>query len=103
MRVGNRIIAAAKAHAVEVEAAPIMYVGRALRGTTEQAIGWLISAMVRCCDPLAIALRPRRRREDESCDKVNHRKPADGCSYGARGESLQRGYCSISDENLSKT
>ena len=34
--------AAAKAHAVEVEAAPIMYVARLLGGTTEQAIRWLI-------------------------------------------------------------
>jgi len=48
--------AAAKAHAVEVEAAPIMYVARLLGGTTEQAIRWLILAMVLCCDPLAIAL-----------------------------------------------
>jgi len=48
--------AAAKAHAVEVEAAPIMYVAQLLGGTTEQAIRWLILAMVLCCDPLAIAL-----------------------------------------------
>jgi hypothetical protein len=48
--------AAAKAHAVEVEAAPIMYVAQLLGGTTEQAIRWLILAIVLCCDPLAIAL-----------------------------------------------
>jgi hypothetical protein len=48
--------AAAKAHAVEAEAAPIMYVAQLLGGTTEQAIRWLILAMVLCCDPLAIAL-----------------------------------------------
>jgi hypothetical protein len=48
--------AAAKAHAVEVEAAPIMYVAQLLGGTTEQAIRWLILAMVLCCDPLAISL-----------------------------------------------
>jgi hypothetical protein len=48
--------AAAKARAVEVEAAPIMYVAQLLGGTTEQAIRWLILAMVLCCDPLAIAL-----------------------------------------------
>jgi hypothetical protein len=46
--------AAAKAHAVE--AAPIMYVAQLLGGTTEQAIRWLILAIVLCCDPLAIAL-----------------------------------------------
>jgi hypothetical protein len=48
--------AAAKAHQVEVEAAPIRYVAQLLGGTTEQAIRWLILAMVLCCDPLAIAL-----------------------------------------------
>jgi hypothetical protein len=48
--------AAAKAHQVEVEATPIMYVAQLLGGTTEQAIRSLILAMVRCCDPLAIAL-----------------------------------------------
>jgi hypothetical protein len=48
--------AVAKAHAVEVEAAPIMYVAQLLGGTTEQAIRWLILAIVLCCDPLAIAL-----------------------------------------------
>jgi hypothetical protein len=48
--------AAAKAHQVKVEAAPIMYVAQLLGGTTEQAIRWLILAMVPCCDPLAIAL-----------------------------------------------
>jgi hypothetical protein len=39
-------------HAVEVEAAPIMYVPQLLGGTTEQAIRWLILAMVLCCDQL---------------------------------------------------
>jgi hypothetical protein len=48
--------AAVRAHQVEVEAAPIMYVAQLLGGTTEQAIRWLILAMVLCCDPLAIAL-----------------------------------------------
>ncbi len=48
--------AVARAHAVEVEAAPIMYVAQLLGGTTEQAIRWLILAMVLCCNPLAIAL-----------------------------------------------
>jgi hypothetical protein len=48
--------AAAKAHQVEVEAEPIMYVAQLLGGTTEQAIRWLMTAMVPCCDPLAIAL-----------------------------------------------
>jgi hypothetical protein len=48
--------AMAKAHQVEVEAAPIMYEAQLLGGTTEQAIRWLILAMVLCCDPLAIAL-----------------------------------------------
>jgi hypothetical protein len=52
----ERAAAAAKAHAVEIEAAPIMYVAQLLGGTTEQAIRWLILAMVMCCDPLAIAL-----------------------------------------------
>jgi hypothetical protein len=47
--------ALAKAHAVEVGAAPIIYVAQILGGTTE-AIRWLILAMVLCCDPLAIAL-----------------------------------------------
>jgi hypothetical protein len=47
---------AAKAHVVEVEAVPIMYVAQLLGGTTEQAIRWLILAMVLTCDPLAIAL-----------------------------------------------
>ncbi len=42
----DRAAAAAKAHAVEVEAAPIMYVAQLLGGTTEQAIRWLILAMV---------------------------------------------------------
>jgi hypothetical protein len=48
--------AAAKAHQVEVEAAPIVYVAQLLGSTTEQALRWLILAMVLCCDPLAIAL-----------------------------------------------
>jgi hypothetical protein len=52
----ERAAAAANAHAVEVEAPPIMYVAQFLGGTTEQAIRWLILAMVLCCDPLAIAL-----------------------------------------------
>jgi ABC-type transporter Mla subunit MlaD len=47
---------AARAHAVEVEAAPIMHMAQLLGGSTEQAIRWLILAMVLCCDPLAIAL-----------------------------------------------
>jgi hypothetical protein len=54
----DQAAAAAKAHAVEVEAAPIMYVAQLLGGTTELAIRWLILAMVLCCDPLAIALTP---------------------------------------------
>jgi hypothetical protein len=33
-----------------------MYVAQLLGGTTQQAIRWLILAMVLCCDPLAIAL-----------------------------------------------
>jgi hypothetical protein len=33
-----------------------MYVAQLLGGTTEQAIRWLILAIVLCCDPLAIAL-----------------------------------------------
>jgi hypothetical protein len=45
-----------QAHQVAVEAAPIMYVAQLLGGTTEQAIRWLILAIVLCCDPLAIAL-----------------------------------------------
>jgi hypothetical protein len=45
--------AAAKAHQVEVEAAPMMYVARRHDGTGHPA---LILAMVLCCDPLAIAL-----------------------------------------------
>jgi hypothetical protein len=48
--------AAAKAHQVEVDAAPIVYVAQLLGSTTEQAMRWLILAMVLCCDPLAIAL-----------------------------------------------
>ncbi len=55
-RGASQATAAAKAHAVEVEAAPIMYVAQLLGSTTEQAIRWLILAMVLCCDPLAIAL-----------------------------------------------
>jgi hypothetical protein len=47
---------AARAHQVAVEAAPIMYVAQLLGRTTEQAIRWLILAIVLCCDPLAIAL-----------------------------------------------
>jgi hypothetical protein len=38
--------AAAKAHAVEVEAVPIMYVAQLLGGTREQAIRWLVLATV---------------------------------------------------------
>jgi hypothetical protein len=48
--------AVAKAHPVEVEAAPIIYVAQLLGGTTEQPIRWLILVIVLCCDPLAIAL-----------------------------------------------
>jgi hypothetical protein len=48
--------AAAKARAVEVEAAPIVYVAALFGGTTEQAIRLLILLMVLTCDPLAIAL-----------------------------------------------
>jgi hypothetical protein len=48
--------AAATAHAVEIEAVPHMYMGQLLGLATEQAIRWLILAMVLCCDPLAIAL-----------------------------------------------
>jgi hypothetical protein len=48
--------AATAAKARQVEAAPIMYVAQLVGGTTEQAIRWLILAMVLCCDPLAIAL-----------------------------------------------
>jgi hypothetical protein len=47
---------AAKARAVAVEAAPIMYVAALFGGTTGQAIRLLILLMVLCCDPLAIAL-----------------------------------------------
>jgi hypothetical protein len=55
-RVGLKTEQAAAAAAVEVDAASIMYVAQLLGGTTEQAIRWLILAMVLCCDPLAIAL-----------------------------------------------
>jgi hypothetical protein len=48
--------AAPKARAVEVEAAPIVYVAALFGGTTEQAIRLLILLMVLTCDPLAIAL-----------------------------------------------
>jgi hypothetical protein len=34
----------------------IRFVAELLVGTTEQAIRWLILAMVPCCDPLAVAL-----------------------------------------------
>jgi hypothetical protein len=33
-----------------------MYGAQFLEATTEQAIRWLILALVLCCDPLAIAL-----------------------------------------------
>jgi len=46
----------AKVHALEIEAAPIMYVAALFGGTTEQAIRMLILLMVLTCDPLAIAL-----------------------------------------------
>jgi hypothetical protein len=48
--------AAAKAHAVEVEAAPIRFVAELFEASTEAAIRWLILLLVGCCDPLAIAL-----------------------------------------------
>jgi len=47
---------AAKAHAVEVEAAPIIYVDVLFGGTTEQTIRLLILLMVVTCDPFAVAL-----------------------------------------------
>jgi hypothetical protein len=52
----ERAAGAAKARAVEVEAAPIVYVATLFGGTAEQAIRLLILLMVLCCDPLAIAL-----------------------------------------------
>jgi hypothetical protein len=48
--------AAAKAHAVEIEAAPIAYVAQLVGATTDQAIRWLIGLIVLCADPTAIAL-----------------------------------------------
>ena len=49
---------AAKGRQIEVEAAPIRYVGELLGADTdsERAIRWLIALIVLCCDPLAIAL-----------------------------------------------
>jgi hypothetical protein len=47
---------AAKARAIEVEAAPIVYVATPFGGTAEQAIRLLILLIVLTCDPLAIAL-----------------------------------------------
>jgi hypothetical protein len=52
----ERAAGAAKARAVEVEAAPIIYVATLFGGTAEQAIRLLILLMVLTCDPLAIAL-----------------------------------------------
>jgi hypothetical protein len=61
----------AKVHALEIEAAPIMYVAALFGGTTEQAIRMLILLMVLTCDPLAIALTAaasaRRRLRHENC------------------------------------
>ncbi len=71
----EQVAAAAKADAVEIEAAPIMYVAQLLGGTTEQTIG-----AVR--DPRAIALTWAASAGGEACDKMNHRKPADRCSCG---------------------
>ena len=49
---------AARGHQAEAEAAPIRYVAEMVGASTdsEQAIRWLILAMVLCADPLAIAL-----------------------------------------------
>jgi hypothetical protein len=43
---------------IEIEAAPIRYVAELIGADTdsERAIRWLITLMVLCCDPLAIAL-----------------------------------------------
>jgi hypothetical protein len=53
----ERASAAARGRQVETEAAPIKYVAAVL-GVADQetAIRWLITLMVICCDPLAIAL-----------------------------------------------
>jgi hypothetical protein len=49
---------AAKGRQIETEAAPIRYVAELIGADadSERAIRWLILMMVRCCDPLAIAL-----------------------------------------------
>ena len=47
---------AARAHAVAIEAAPIMYLAQMFGVTIDQAIRMLILLMVLTCDPLAIAL-----------------------------------------------
>jgi hypothetical protein len=54
----ERAHVAAQGRLGENEAAPIVYVAEMLGvGTdSERAIRWLIALMVRCCDPLAIAL-----------------------------------------------
>jgi hypothetical protein len=48
----------AKGKQVESKAAPIMYAAEVIGigADPERAIRWLISLMVLCCDPLAIAL-----------------------------------------------
>jgi hypothetical protein len=57
---------AANARAIEVAAAPIVYVAALFGGTAEQAIRLLILLMVLTCDPLAIALTAAVSRSDPS-------------------------------------
>jgi hypothetical protein len=54
----ERATVAAKGRQIETEAAPIRYVAELIGADadSERAIRWLILMMVRCYDPLAIAL-----------------------------------------------